>query len=214
MQTEDHPHSQDSLMQQSHEPYWCRDHHGKEYTFDQALEWIRSFHGHTAPGLVIGLKMVTVAMARLPEDVLFDVVCETRSCLPDAVQMLTLCTIGNNWLKLKDIKRFAVILYDKSNGKGVRVFLDPEKLKHWPEFFDWFYKRKTRKEQNFEQLMREIHNAGSRVLTHHDVQILPQYLVKQSKGQIGTCPMCGEAYPLMHGSICKGCQGEAPFEPI
>lgn len=50
---------------------------------------IRDFHRHAAPGLAIGVKMVTMAMEQMEEGILFDVVCETRSCLPDAVQMLS-----------------------------------------------------------------------------------------------------------------------------
>lgn len=212
MRAENQHQNQDIATQPSRNVYWCRDHRGLQYAFEEALERVRDFHGHIAPGLVVGLKMVTVAMERLPENILFDAICETRSCLPDAVQMLTLCTIGNNWLKIKDIKRFALTLYDKSNGEGIRVFLDPAKLSQWPEFFDWFYKRKTKKEQNFERLMKEIRGAGSSVLTLGEVRIQSRYLVKHSKGRIGTCPICGEAYPLAHGGICKGCQGEAPYD--
>lgn len=39
-----------------------------------------------------------------------------------------------------------------------------------------------------------------------------QYLAKGSKGRIGVCRVCGEAYPVKDGPICKGCQGEAPYE--
>ena len=92
---------------------WCRDHRGRRFSYDQALELIRGFHGHLAPGLVIGVKMVSLAMARLPRDLIFDAFCETRSCLPDAVQLLTPCTIGNGWLRIVDLGRFAVALYDK-----------------------------------------------------------------------------------------------------
>jgi formylmethanofuran dehydrogenase subunit E len=214
MQADNQQQNPDTATRSLDDVYWCRDHRGRRHTYEEALKLVRDFHGHIAPGLVIGLKMVTVAMQKLPEDILFDVICETRDCLPDAVQMLTLCTIGNYWLKIKDIKRFALTLYNKSNGNGVRVFLDPAKLKPWPEFYDWFYKRKIKNKQNFEQLMSDIRNAGDQVLTIDEVRIQPRYLIKPSKGQIGTCPLCGEAYPLAQGGICKGCQGEAPYETL
>jgi formylmethanofuran dehydrogenase subunit E len=193
------------------EPLWCRDHRGNGYTYNEALGFIRSFHGHVAPGLVIGLKMVDRARERLPEDILFDAVCETNSCLPDAVQMLTPCTVGNTWLTIKNLGRYALTLYDKSNGNGMRVFLDPAKLKQWPEFFDWFYKRKPKPDQDFDRLLEEIRRAGADCLSCIPVTIHPSYLVKNSKGRIGTCPLCGEAYPVIHGSICRGCQGKAPY---
>lgn len=40
--------------------------------------------------------MVEMAKARIPEGTLFEAVVETRKCLPDAVQLLTLCSAGNN----------------------------------------------------------------------------------------------------------------------
>ena len=190
---------------------WCRDYRGKGYTYNEALGFIRSFHGHVAPGLVIGLKMVDWAREQLPEDILFDAVCETTSCLPDAVQMLTPCTVGNTWLKIKNLGRYALTLYDKFNGNGMRVFLDPAKLKQWPEFFNWFYKRKPKPDQDFDRLLEEIRRAGADCLSRTPATIHPSYRVKNSKGRIGTCPLCGEAYPVTHGDICRGCQGEAPY---
>jgi len=41
--------------------------------------------------------------------------------------MLTPCTIGNGWLKIFDFGRYALALYEKYGGQGIRVFLDIEK---------------------------------------------------------------------------------------
>lgn len=190
---------------------WCRDHHGRRYTFRKALERIRSFHGHVAPGLVIGLKMVDLARRHLPDGVLFDAVCETASCLPDAVQLLTPCTVGNSWLKIHDLGKFALTLYDKSNGRGCRVFLDPGKLEAWPEFHAWFYKRKSKADQDFDALLEDIRRAGSDCLTPCPVDVHPSYRAARSKGPIATCSLCGEAYPEAHGDVCRGCQGQTPY---
>ena len=192
---------------------WCRDHNGNPYDYDQAMGLIRNFHGHVAPGLAIGTRMVTMAMERLPDGILFDAVCETVSCLPDAVQMLTPCTIGNGWLRVRDLGRYAVTLYNKFEGDGIRVSIDSAKLRQWPEFYDWFYKIREKKDQNFDRLMEEIRLAGENVLTVQEATIKPVYLVRSSKGRIATCPRCGEAYPAGHGSICRGCAGDAPCEP-
>ncbi len=88
------------------------------YAFDDYLSLVKAFHGNVAPGLVIGGFMVDLARRRLPEGLLFDAICETRNCLPDAVQLLTPCTIGNGWLKVINLGRFAVNLYDKYAGGG------------------------------------------------------------------------------------------------
>lgn len=190
---------------------WCRNHQDKQYTFEETMEMIRCFHGFPAPGLVLGVKMVSYAMDNLPENILFDAICETSSCLPDAVQILTLCTIGNAWLKVVDLGKFAVTLYDKSTGKGFRVYLDPYKLIRWPEFYGWFYKLKPKKDQDTERLLNEIQTADTNVLTIEKVQIKPSYLIKESKGPITTCLICNEAFPEKDGRICKGCQGQNPY---
>lgn len=192
--------------------HWCRDHTGKRYTFEESLEKARAFHGYPAPGLIIGFRMVTLAMRQLPENILFEAVLETRSCLPDAVQVLTPCTVGNNWLKIMDLGRFALALYDKHTGKGVRVGIDSSGLKNWPEFYAWFYKTKAKHEQDTGALVKDIQNAGDRVLNTEAIVINPLYLNKISKGAIATCPDCGEAFPLKHGSACRVCQGETPYQ--
>ncbi|MFP4308194.1 MAG: FmdE family protein [Desulfococcaceae bacterium] len=193
------------------EETWCRDAAGTAYTFDAYLRQVKAFHGHVAPGLVVGGPMVSVAMERLPEGILFDAVCETKSCLPDVVQMLTPCTIGNGWMRIVDMGRYAVTLFDKFEGGGVRVAIDPAPLSKWPEFYDWFYKVKPKKEQDFDRLIGEIRAAGTDVFKIENVQVSPSLLVKAGKGEIATCPVCKEAYPGSHGGICRGCQGHAPY---
>ncbi|HPJ40559.1 MAG TPA: formylmethanofuran dehydrogenase subunit E family protein, partial [Spirochaetota bacterium] len=100
-------------------------------TAEEYIEKGKSFHGSMAPGLLIGGFMVDYARKNLPGGEFFDVISETGHCLPDAVQLLTPCTIGNGWLKIIDTGRFAITFYDKSTGDGVRVYLDQKKLESW-----------------------------------------------------------------------------------
>ncbi len=83
------------------------------HTFDEFLELAREFHGYPAPGLIIGGYMVQKAKGYIPEGTLYNAVVETAWCLPDAVQMLTPCTIGNGWLRIFHLGLYAVGLYDK-----------------------------------------------------------------------------------------------------
>ncbi|MCL4500860.1 MAG: formylmethanofuran dehydrogenase subunit E family protein [Deltaproteobacteria bacterium] len=62
------------------------------HSFDEFLQLVESFHGHGAPGVVLGGIMVETARRQLPAEGLFDAICETRNCLPDAIQLLTPCT--------------------------------------------------------------------------------------------------------------------------
>ena len=190
---------------------WCRDYQGNGYTFEEYLHLIRSFHGYAAPGLIIGGSMVSLALAHLPDDILFDAICETSYCLPDAIQLLTLCTTGNGWLRVTHLGRFAIILYDKYQGSGIRVFVDPVKLDDWPEVKTWFYKLKPKPEQDTPLLREQIREAGSGLFSVQKMRVQPRFLKKRELGQTTDCPLCGEAFPARHGAICRGCQGEAPY---
>lgn len=181
------------------------------YTFDEFLHLVKSFHGYLAPGVVIGGVMVDLAQRRLPPNILYDAVSETRNCLPDAVQLLTPCTTGNGWLKVVNLDRFALSLYDKYRGEGVRVFLDPVKTAAWPEIEAWYLKLRPKQEQDSELLLEQIKDAGPEILGWHNITVRPQFLGKRSRGRMVICPLCREAYPAQDGSVCRGCQGEAPY---
>jgi formylmethanofuran dehydrogenase subunit E len=182
------------------------------YTYKEFVERVKSFHGYAAPGAVIGGIMVDMAMERIPRGILFDVICETSSCLPDSVQLLTPCTVGNGWLRVINLGRHAISLYNKYTGEGVRVYLDASKLKDWSEIEAWFMKLKDKHEQDEELLREQIRLAGRSIYTLHSIKVKSTYLGKHSKGKIGICNKCGEAYPVKDGATCLGCQGETPYE--
>jgi formylmethanofuran dehydrogenase subunit E len=180
--------------------------------YDRLLDRVRGFHGYAAPGAVLGCFMVEAAKDALPEGILYDALVETGWCLPDAVQMLTPCTIGNGWLKVRNFGIYAVSLFDKHTGEGVRVRLDPARLGPYPNIQAWLMKLKPKKDQDTPALMEEIRLAGASVCTCTPIQVRSEDLEKRSKGAIATCPLCGDAYPAAHGKLCRPCRGESPFE--
>jgi formylmethanofuran dehydrogenase subunit E len=182
-----------------------------QYSLDEYVHLVRSFHGSVAPGLLLGGAMVEIANNHFPEGELYDALCETSYCLPDAVQLLTPCTVGNGWLKIVNLGRFALTLYEKYSGRGVRVFLDARKLDGRPEIKNWYMKLKAKREQDSQLLCEQITDAGVELFSIQNVKVKGQFLAKRSKGQIALCPLCGEAYPRAHGAICRGCQGESPY---
>ena len=182
------------------------------YSFEEYLHLVKSFHGHLAPGLIIGGFMVDLAMKHLPEGEFFDAVCETPVCLPDAVQILTPCTIGNGWLSIVNFGRFAVTLYEKYTGAGVRVYLDTEKLNNWPEVRDWYLKKKNKHEQDKDLLIAQIKEAGYGLLGMQKLQVDPEKVRRRKMGPVSICPSCGEAYPMRDGDKCRSCQGDTPYK--
>lgn len=172
---------------------------------------VKNFHGTAAPGVLIGGHMVDRALRDLPGGFLYDAISETGKCLPDAIQLLTPCTIGNGWLKIIDIGRYALSFYNKENGKGMRVFLDAEKIRPWPDINVWLFKLKSKQEQDSERLIRQIEEAGDTILSTQGVQVHPESVMKKRKGAVAVCPGCREAYPADNGNMCQGCQGRLPY---
>ncbi len=177
------------------------------YTIAEYMKMIEDFHGALAPGVLLGGFMVDLAMKNRPAGEFFDALCETPVCLPDAVQLLTPCTIGNGWLKIEDCGRFALALFEKYGGEGVRVHVDQAKLEGFAEIRDWFMSLKPKKEQDKDRLVEQIINDGARVLGVSRVRVDDRFLVKEHGHGKALCPDCGEAYPAKDGGRCPACSG-------
>jgi formylmethanofuran dehydrogenase subunit E len=184
----------------------------RSYTFEDYLERVRSFHGFVAPGVVIGGFMVDLAYQHLPGGRLFNALSETARCLPDAIQLLTSCTVGNGHLRVLNVGRYAMALYDKDRGEGIRVFLDQDKLETWPEIKSWLFKMKPKKEQDYPVLMEQIKEAGASICGIQQVTVAPRFLQKRRRGGLAICSLCKESYPVDDGEICRACQGKSPYK--
>ena len=181
------------------------------FDIEEYLLAVQSFHGYVAPGVIIGGFMVNYAKSKIPEGVLFKAICETPACLPDAIQLLTPCTIGNSRLKIFNLGRYALSLYDRETGDGFRVFLLPQKIDEHSEIKVWFFKLKPKPEQDTDLLLTQIKEAGERLCGIHPVRVRPELLKKEKRGDIVICPCCHEAYPAEDGGVCRGCQGQSPY---
>jgi len=180
-------------------------------TYDEYIEMIKAFHGHVAPGMVLGGFMVDLAYRNLPQGEYFDAICETRACLPDAIQILTPCTVGNGWLRIINLGRFALSFFEKYTGNGVRVYVDSQKLDAWPEVKTFFFKLRPKEEQDFEVLIGEIKLAHTSIFGVQKVMVAMDSVKSHHRDSFAVCPLCGEGYTEDDGEICLGCQGEAPY---
>lgn len=186
----------------------------KDYSFEEFVEVVRSFHGFEAVGVLIGGFMVDEAYRHLPHGRLFDALCETSKCLPDAIQLLTPCTLGNGWLSVVNIGRYAFTLYDKETGDGVRVFVDPAKLEGFPEIKAWFFRLKPKNEQDLARLLYETKTARASICGTQRVRVPYRLRVKKHRGEFAICPQCKESYPLADGVVCLACSGEEMYEQV
>jgi len=180
-------------------------------TYEEFYNAIERFHGWKAPGVVIGGFMVDLAQSHLPPDVEADAIVETVHCLPDAVQLFTPCTYGNGWMKVIDWDKFALTLYDKKTLEGVRVWLDIEKSRRFPDIYNWYMRLAPKGDLPLDLLLKSIEEAGRDMLSYAFVRVV-QYHGKLKKGKIEVCAQCGEAYPTRQGECCLTCQGKGYYE--
>jgi formylmethanofuran dehydrogenase subunit E len=94
----------------------------------ELIEKTIAFHGHSCPGLVIGIRAAELALQKLAhvdkEDLV--AVVETDMCGVDAIQFLTSCTLGKGNLIHKDYGKTAFSFYDRSKNVGFRAVLRPD----------------------------------------------------------------------------------------
>jgi formylmethanofuran dehydrogenase subunit E len=97
------------------------------YSSEQ-IEKTIAFHGHSCPGLAIGIRaaeLVQQQLGRVDPDNLLAVV-ETDMCGVDAIQFLTGCTFGKGNLIHRDVGKMAFTFFDRTSGKGFRTLFNPE----------------------------------------------------------------------------------------
>lgn len=86
------------------------------------------FHGHSCPGLSIGIRAAELALRELnnPRDTEIVAVVETDMCGVDAIQFLTGATLGKGNLIHRDHGKMAFSFFRRETGKGFRAVLNPE----------------------------------------------------------------------------------------
>ncbi len=172
---------------------------------------MEEFHGYRSPGLLVGGMMVDIALRELGPTPYLNFVTETVVCLPDAVQLLTPCTIGNGFLQVLDWGKFALTGYDRMTLSGIRTWVNPEALAGYPLIHRWFERSmRTIPKPPFDELASEILEAGTELLSHRPVR-LHRALKDPDRVPTGPCPECGESYPLRHGPACPACSGKAYY---
>jgi len=173
---------------------------------------MEEFHGYRSPGLLLGGLMVDLSLRILGATPYLNVVTETVVCLPDAVQLLTPCTIGNGFLQVLDWGKFALTGYDRMRLSGVRVWLKPEAVAGYPLISRWFQRSDRASEKpEFDELAGEILTGGRDLLAHRRVQLY-RALKETDRIRTGVCPVCGESYALRLGDACPSCSGKAYYE--
>jgi formylmethanofuran dehydrogenase subunit E len=89
----------------------------------ELIEKTIAFHGHSCPGLAIGIRAAELALKEIgkaPDEEIVAVV-ETDMCGVDAIQYLTGCTYGKGNLIHKDYGKNAFTFYRRRDNKAIRI---------------------------------------------------------------------------------------------
>lgn len=94
---------------------------------NEIIEQTIAFHGHSCPGLAIGIRAAELAIRELgnPAEIDMVAVSETDMCGVDAIQFITSCTYGKGNFMHRDYGKMAFSFFDRKTGKGFRALLDP-----------------------------------------------------------------------------------------
>lgn len=100
---------------------------GTSISEEKHQEAIR-FHGHSCPGLAIGMRAVEMAAAAFGStpDKSFTAIAETDKCPSDGVQFLSGCTFGNGKLTLENRNNMAFSFFRQGDEKGKRISRNPD----------------------------------------------------------------------------------------
>ncbi len=90
-------------------------------TYEDAVR----FHGHSCPGLAMGYRMTTAALAALratrSSDEELVAIVENDACGVDAVQVVSGCSFGKGNLVFRDVGKRVYTFFSRTTGRGVRV---------------------------------------------------------------------------------------------
>lgn len=198
------------------------------------VEKAKEFHGHICPFVVLGLRASEIAMQKLGlakageaetvgEEILAIVEC--NNCFADGVQVATGCTLGNNSLIYMDVGKNAVTLVKRGEWKGIRVYIDPEKLesryfkKEATELFEKVVVKRQRTSKDYERLQKMWAEIGWSMMN------VPEDMFKIEEVEVAEierapifesvkCEKCGElamktrARIIDGKAVCLGCLGE------
>lgn len=190
-----------------------------EKEFEKVVEEVYRFHTKRAPGIAIGVAMVDLARQHLGTiKGKLNAIAETQACLSDVIQVMTGCTMGNRYLRvMKDLGRFALTLFDREDGNGVRVSIDLKKIdpKKTPELYKFFLRERDEEVQkggeareiSGRKIVNELISVGRDIFRIERVKVREHGKPPMLPAAI--CQSCGESFLKRDEShkLCDFCSG-------
>ncbi len=173
----------------------------------ELIEATIDFHGHSCPGLAIGIRVAELAMDRfgrsLDEEIV--AVVETDMCAVDAIQFLTGCTFGKGNLIHMDYGKSAFTFHSRQKGKSIRIVARPNAIGD-PD--DELIALRTKKLQ--EKLTPEEQKRLKEATAKRTKQIMEADIDKLFEVKPSQSPVPCKAR-ILESLLCQEC-GEATME--
>jgi len=163
-----------------------------------------NFHGHSCPGLALGIRAAEVALAEFGRSSDEDIVAvvETDMCGVVAVQFLTGCTFGKGNLINLDYGKNAFTFCRRSDGKAIRIIARPEALSSQDDRLSALRKKMAKEELTSEEqkLLKDAMAAKTKRIFETSLdqlfEITPVKTSIPRKARVMEsiiCEACGEA---------------------
>ena len=191
--------------------------------FNEMTEKVYAFHHKRAPGIPIGVAMVDLALDKLgvvKEKI--NAIAETQACLSDVIQIMAGCTIGNRYLRIyKELGKYALTLFDRADGRGVRVFIDIDKIDASisPETYKFFHRTRSAEVkkggpariESSKKIVKEFLKIKDKILDFQEVKVINHGKPPMLPASI--CITCGESFLAKHNSDkkCQICSGALKY---
>jgi formylmethanofuran dehydrogenase subunit E len=187
----------------------------------EMIEQTIRFHGHSCPGLAIGMRVAELALNEFGHAADEEVVAvvETDMCAVDAVQFLMGCTFGKGNLMHLDYGKNAFSFYRRSDGKGLRIVVKPE-LFQTEDDLVVLQKKAAKSELSAEEKERLETSRKGRIKKIMESDLKNLFEVKPHEGPVPrsarileslACESCGEramesrTRRLMGKTVCIPC---------
>ena len=179
----------------------------KSAVSEELIQQTIKFHGHSCPGLALGIRAAELAMAKLGRatDEEIVAVVETDMCGVDAVQFLTGCTFGKGNLIHLDYGKNAFTFYRRSDGKGFRIVTKSGTHRDREDELSALRKKMLKEELTPEEQKKMEKGKAERIKRIMDADPQDLFDVKPVQG-----PIPGKAR-ILQSIVCEAC-GEATME--
>jgi formylmethanofuran dehydrogenase subunit E len=174
---------------------------------EELVQQTIKFHGHSCPGLALGIRAAQLALAELgrASDEEIVAVVETDMCGVDAVQFLTGCTFGKGNLIHVDYGKNAFTFYRRSDGKGIRIVTKSGTPRDRDEELSALREKVLKEELTPEEQEKMRKGQAARIKWIMDAEPQELFEVKPAKGPIP------RKARILQSLVCEAC-GEATME--